>query len=211
MKFEIYSHRHGEIILNEPQYKEQWNEVKNVLENITDEEIIEQFPKSSNKMSISAAINNLIKERLIEKGWLAEAAIFNTPEFTGADNKRWRLDFAKKDISIEVAFNHGEAIAWNLLKPVMASELNHVVKAIQTRVGIVIFATDKMKKAGAFDGAVGSYEKVLNSYMRALNNILTVPMVIIGLKAPETFYVKKIKNAKNKNEGKIIKNNVFQS
>ena len=30
--------------------------------------------------------------------------------------RRWRLDFAKESISLEVAFNHGEAIAWNLLK-----------------------------------------------------------------------------------------------
>ncbi|PLX33740.1 MAG: hypothetical protein C0604_03105, partial [Clostridiales bacterium] len=29
-----------------------------------------------------------------------------------ADDIEGLLDFAKKDISVEVAFNHGEAIAW---------------------------------------------------------------------------------------------------
>ncbi len=72
------------------------------------------------------------------------------------------MDFAKEDISIEVAFKHSEAIAWNLIKPVLASELNHVPKAIQTKVGVIISATKTMKKAGGFDSAVGNYEKFLN-------------------------------------------------
>jgi hypothetical protein len=36
---------------------------------------------------------------------------------------------------------------------VLASELNHVEKAIQTRAGILICATYEMKSAGGFDGA----------------------------------------------------------
>ena len=104
----------------------------------------------------------------------------------------WRLDFSKDNIAIEVAFNHGGNVSWNLLKPVLSSELNHVEKAIQTKAGILITATDAMKKAGGFDGAVGSYEKYIE-YLKPLNNILTTPLVIIGLEPPESFIVKHYK------------------
>jgi hypothetical protein len=89
------------------------------------------------------------------------------------------------------------------LKPVLSSELNHVEKAIQTRAGIVITATDKMKKAGGFDGSVGSYEKYIQ-YLKPLNNLLTTPMMIIGLEPPETFKIKQDK-IDNKTIGKITK------
>ena len=201
MDYDTYSHRHGKIILEEPEFKALWKELKSILDNITDEDIIRRFPNSTNKMSISSAINNIISERMTEKGWLAEAPIFQEEEDT-ENTKRWRLDFAKDSISVEVAFNHGEAISWNLLKPVMASELNHVKKAIQTKVGIVILATELMKKAGAFDSSVGSYEKVIR-YLKPMNNFLTVPMILIGLRPPETFKVEK-KKIGEKNIG-IIK------
>ena len=96
------------------------------------------------------------------------------------------IGFAKKNISLEVAFNHGEAIAWNLLKPVLASELNHVQKEAQTSLGVVIMATEDMKSAGGFDSAVGTYEKAIR-YLKPLQNQLSCPMVLIGLKAPEHF------------------------
>ena len=70
----------------------------------------------------------------------------------------------------------------------LSGELNHIVKAIQTRIGIVIFATDSMKSSGGFDGAVGSYEKALR-YLPIMMNQLTIPLIIIGLKNPETFEV----------------------
>jgi hypothetical protein len=110
-------------------------------------------------------------------------------------------------IAVEVAFNHGEAIAWNLLKPVMAAELNHVEKEtnIGAGIGVVICATEALKKAGAFDGAVGSYEKFLR-YLKPMNGQLTVPMLIIGLEPPETFRVKKTKDpVTKKNSGTIVK------
>ena len=121
----------------------------------------------------------------MEKGWRGESPIFNDPNYRG---KSWRLDFAKDEISIEVAFNHGEAISWNLLKPVMASELNHIEKEIQTSAGIVICATEEMVDAGNFDSAVGTFEKFLR-YLTPMYEVLTSPLLIVGLKAPNTFYV----------------------
>ena len=200
MEFKIHPHRHGEKLL-ESECKEQWEELKDVLLNITDDNLINQFPHSSNKMSLSSAINDLIRVRLVEKGWTKEAQIFQDSDYSDSREKVWRLDFAKDDLSVEVSFNHGEALAWNLTKPVLASELNHVQKAIQTKIGIIILATDDFKKDGAFDGSVGSYEKAIR-YLKPMNDLLSVPLVLIGLKSPKSFKVEKVKEG-NSHKGVI--------
>ena len=154
-------------------------------------------------MSISAAVNELIRDRLIPQGWSTESPIFADSKYNARSETRWRLDFAKDEVSIEVAFNHGEASAWNLLKPVLASELNHVKKAIQTSAGILICATEAMKKAGAFDGAVGTYESFVR-YLAPLSNVLSVPILLVGLEPPETFWVEKFK-VESKNSGRVVR------
>ena len=80
----------------------------------------------------------------------------------------------------------------------LASELNHVKKAVQTEIGVVICATAELKKAGQFDGAVGEYEKFLR-YLEPLQDVLTVPMLIIGLKKPATFEI-----VGTKVDGKVV-------
>ena len=87
-----------------------------------------------------------------------------------------------------MAFNHGEAIAHNIIKPVLASELNHVQKNIQTKLGVIITANDDMKRKGGFDGAVGTFEKFI-SYFKPYSNIVTTPIVLIGLKPPTSFEI----------------------
>ena len=52
-------------------------------------------------------------------------------------------------------------------------------------------ATEEMKKAGGFDGAVGTFEKA-ERYLKPLQNQLSCPMVLIGLSAPESFVVKHV-------------------
>jgi hypothetical protein len=188
MKYKITSFRHGEIILqNEENYKIIWEQLLSILSSISDDEIRNEFESSTRKAkSLSESINKILKDKLTAHGWKKESNIFQGDSYS--DN-RWRLDFAKDSISIEVAFNHGEAIAWNLIKPVLASELNHVKKEINTEIGVIICATKDLKDKGGFDGAVGEYEKFL-TYLNPLRDLLSVPMVIIGLEAPETFKIK---------------------
>jgi len=190
MKYRIHSFRHAEVILaNENEYIEVWKELLAVISSITDDEIKEYFENTTRRAkSLSEAINNILKVKLVALGWNEESLIFQDDEYFG---NRWRLDFAKHNISLEVAFNHGEAIAWNLIKPVIASELNHVNKEIDTEIGIIICATKDLKTKGGFDGAVGEYEKFL-TYLNPLRDLLSVPMVIIGLEAPESFEIEHI-------------------
>ena len=192
-----------------------WKEICESIESITDQMLIHEFEKGSNLMSISNAINTLIDRNLSEKDWVSQSAIFQGSEYS---DKRWRLDFSKRinhrseDISgmaVEVAFNHGEAIAWNLMKPVLAAEINQVELETDIGVGIGVYicATEELKKSGGFDGAVGEYEKVLR-YLTPMFHKLSVPLIIMGLKAPKTFKIEKTKDPiTKKNTGKIVEIN----
>jgi len=194
MKFITHSHRNGWELLQSPEFVSEHRDIVEVISSITDDDIIRVHSQNflgTNK-SISRALNKILRERFVQRGWQAESPIFQDPEYSQKRDTIWRLDLAKNTVSVEVAYNHGEALAWNLLKPVLASELNHVRKAIQTRIGVVVLATEDLKDAGGFDSAVGTYEKAIR-YLKPLQNQLSVPLVLVGLGAPEGFRVEQIK------------------
>lgn len=205
MNFVVYSHRYGfEIVNSNESLHDLYLEILNIISGTTDEEIINHFEMyNGGSKSISKSINKIFDEKFKSCGWKPQSYIFKDNEYRQKKNDNWRLDFAKKDFSIEVAFNHGGSIAWNLIKPVLASELNHIEKDIQTKIGVIICATEKMKKTGGFDGAIGTYENFI-SYSKALTTILTTPLIIIGLDAPDTFEIKH-KNHGNKKIGYVNK------
>lgn len=199
MDYVAHSHRHGLTLFNaEEPYASLWTEITQVIESISDDDLATAFGDNVRaSKSLSAVINRLLHERFTASGWTSESPIFADEEYLRGEKGRFRLDFAKSVVSVEVAFNHGEAAAWNLLKPVLASELNHVGKAIQTHAGVIITATEEMKLAGGFDSAVGTYEKYVN-YLRPLNNVLTVPLAVIGLKAPRSFRIVHLQEGRRK-------------
>lgn len=208
MKYKEYSHRHADaIIKNDPHLWERYNQFTNVLTNMTDEDLLDDFQnkkcihekRGTSFKSMTSSINSMLKQRMLAiSGWQAEVDIFNDGEGL-IGNSEWRLDFACDDaFCVEVAFNHGEAIAWNLLKPVLSCELNHVEKAVQGQIGIYVCATDKMKIAANIDSASGSFEKVLR-YLPPLMNQLTIPMMIIGLEPFDSFKIN--------NDAEVVKSN----
>ena len=203
MEYDYESHRNAITILeNDPKLKKDWQQVQYIINSITEGDIMkvhnENFCKSNK--SISLALNKLFHERFKDWKWQDESPIFQDEEYQG---EKWRLDFAKKGtLSIEVAYNHGGTIAWNLLKPVLASELNHVKKQAQTKIGIIITATRELQKVGGFDNAVGLYDNYVK-YLKPLMNQLTVPLLIIGLHPPK--YFKIVHRQFIKNDGKRIK------
>ena len=208
MNYKYHSFRHAGVIFQEPEFIEQFYEITSIIEGITEEDLIDKHNSygatdiEKTPMSLSKAINNLLKDRFVEAGWMEESGIFQDTAYQG---DTWRLDFAKADVSIEVAFNHSSVIAWNLLKPVLASELNHVNKAIQTKIGVLITATEELKRNGGFDGAIGTFEKYVE-YLPPLNNVLTVPLFIFGLEAPTSFKVEQHQLAPRKKIGRVISN-----
>ncbi len=194
MKLTYHYHRYSNLVAQEEEFKEDYQELVNVLENISDRELINGFlarqQERATIKSLSEPINFLIKDKLVNLGWNAESGLFKEEPYDRTNSSRWRLDFAKNSISIEVAFNHAEAIAHNIIKPVLASELNHVQKEIQTKLGIIVTATDSMKIKGNFDGAVGTFEQFIE-YFKPYSAIVPTPLVLIGIEAPETFMINK--------------------
>ena len=190
MEYRIHGFRYGDYLAqNVREYVPYWVEVDNAIKSVTEDEVVEHFRLNGegSKKSISSTVNSLLKQRFTALGWAAESPIFSEPRYV--DGVRiFRLDFAKGPFSVEVAFNHGNDAPWNMLKPTLASELNHVEKALTTDIGIIVTATEEMRIAGGFDTAVGTYEKYVD-FLRPMGMLLTAPLVIIGLEAPKTFHI----------------------
>lgn len=222
MRYKLKGHRHALSIVAEQEFRDDWQEFIGVIESISDEMLIEAFESMSSEnvkngrrkpMSLSRSINALIDEGLVAKGWNRQSKIFGDSRF---EDKRWTLDFSKskKDgqpgegtFSVEIAFNNAGSTAWNLIKPVMACELNHVAKAVQTKIGIVVFATEALKGAGCFDATVGTFEAA-EDYLAAMQSIIVSPIVIVGLDAPVSFEVKEeVDPERRYNYGAIVRTN----
>jgi len=206
MDIRVHSHRHAlQILETIPGFSQLLFEINEAIEELSDENLVSHFEQNflgKPTKSLSKSINGLLESAFVKAGWQPQSQIFGDSRY---GTHTWRLDFAKQTyieefnelgklelvesgVSVEVAFNHQGNIAWNLLKPVIASEINHVEKALQTGVGVVIAATDNLKNAGGFDSAVGTYEQFVSNLL-PLRNVLTVPVLIIGLEAPKTFKI----------------------
>ena len=191
LKYQLYSFRDAQVIFeHDPAYLGLWEDITEVIESITDQDLIRKYEElgRQGKKSLSEPINQLIDERLVERGWNRQSPIFNDSRYQSEKGTKWTLDFSKDLIAVEVAFNHGGNTAWNLMKPVLSSQLNHVRKAIQTNAGVVITATNDLRIKGNFDNAVGTYEK-FKDYLLPFYNIINVPLMIIGLEGPESFHI----------------------
>jgi len=199
MRYRVHGFRHGDYLARSVgEYAPYWWDVDHVISSTSEEEVVHRFEQlgQGRSKSISSTLNALFKEKFVDLGWAAESPIFSEPRYV--DGVRiFRLDFAKGPMSVEVAFNHGNDAPWNLLKPTLASELNHVEKAIQTDIGIIITATDDMRVAGGFDNAVGTFEKYVD-FLKPMGMLLTAPLVIVGLEAPETFHVEHVSDGRRK-------------
>ena len=67
MKFITYNHRFAlDIVESNFELKELWDEIRESLLAISDERLIAEFGRASNKMSLSDAINRLIDEELVK-------------------------------------------------------------------------------------------------------------------------------------------------
>ena len=217
LEFVTHSYLNGDaVIKSNPGISALWDDLADTIRSISDEELIAHFEGSKRKAkSISDAINKTLDKKLVARKWKRQSRIFKDRDtYQGTT---WTLDFSKQSenmgsatsgVAVEVVFNHGEAIAWNLIKLSMAAENNYVRKEtdIGEGVGIYVCATSEMKKLGGFDGAVGEYEKVLK-YLDPLNSKIIRPMIIVGLQAPKSFKIEHYPNPTDKKKvlGRVVR------
>ena len=198
MKYTLHHHRNSDsLITQSSKFKDDFEELTQVIKNISENDLKTHFIKRKEQeklgkvkefKSISVSINNLLKSNLIEQGWEYETPIFLDTDYS---KKRWRLDFTKNNICIEVAFNHREAVAHNILKPVISTEQNLLKKDFNAELGIVITAKSSLKRTGNFDSAIGTYEDFIE-YFKPYSFFIRNPLIIIGLEGLETFKIDKI-------------------
>jgi hypothetical protein len=199
------------VLENIPDYAKLWSEISSAISSIDDDMLKSHFQENyefkGKGKSISYTINALLKAQLKDRNWKDESRIFGEKNYSeNKRDKKWRLDFAKSvsngdpdeinrslepnvGIAIEVAFNNDGSTAWNLIKPVLAGELNHVKKETQAGVGVIITATEALKDAGGFDSTVGTFDDFL-LHLRPMRNILTVPLLIVGLQPMDSFRIR---------------------
>jgi hypothetical protein len=199
MKYEIDDVNQGKaVIASSSALGTLWEEMLKSVSDISETEIIDYFrSQKRSAKSISEAINKLLDEKLTKREWNRQSPIYKDEDLSG---KTWTLDFSKgmrdsdgkeSGMPVEVVFNHGEAIAWNLIKLSLALESNVQKKFhFNTSVGVYICASKQLKDKGGFDGAIGEYEKVLK-YLKPLDQKMIKPLVVIKLLAPETFYIER--------------------
>ena len=75
--------------MNQPNFVTQYQEMKNVIESVTDREIINRHISYTNpdgtdsQKSISTTTNALLKDRFVEAGWKDESALFQGRKYSG--------------------------------------------------------------------------------------------------------------------------------
>jgi hypothetical protein len=221
MEYILDQHRHGLTVANDGIYKKDFDEFLSVITSITNQDLIDEFNQKKNHRnnsnrvltkSLSDSINRLIDKRLTQKGWSRQSKIFGDKRYK---DMRWTLDFAKQTngvgtFCVEVVFNNAGSLGWNLLKPVLACEQNHVEKAIETKIGIIVLATKEMKVTCGFDNAIATFEDA-PLYLSAMSNIISAtPIVVVGLCAPKNFkiehYMAEYEGGKRRKAGRIVMN-----
>lgn len=226
MDYELTDYQFGLSASKSSDLASDFAELLAVLKSISEAELISDFnSKQDSKQakgkkltkSLSHSVNDLIDLKLRAKGWLGQAAIFGDPDFK---KMGWKLDFAKVNngkgtFAVEVVFNNNGSLGWNVTKLFMACGKNHVKKAVQSQVGIIILATKGLKEACGYDPAIATFEET-PLYLSAMQSIVgSTPLVIIGLKAPKTFKIehfsKTYPDGSKKKAGRVVmlSNGVF--
>jgi hypothetical protein len=179
MHFDIYEHRFADIILNSDYQLKK--EIIDVIESIDFHEVDKKFAednldreKKGRKLAKGkqATINSMFRVLFSQRGWEIEKNVFNDP-----DNDL-TIDFWKRDIGVDVAFNHRSFIGGDLLRLQAAAEVKNVIN-----VGVYICPRKDFAKLISPQDATSmvSFERA-KWYLVNFYSVFTVPILLIGLK-----------------------------
>jgi hypothetical protein len=178
LKYITYSHRFADIILNSDYSIKQ--ELESVIQAINFNDLSRRYQEDNKqlkangkkeKIGMQASLNSIFREKFLEKEWEKEKNVFNNK-----DNDLV-IDFWKRKVGVDVAFNHRSFIGGDLLRLQAAGEVKNVIN-----VGIYICAIkDFIKIISPKDAAsMVNFERV-KWYLENFYPVLTVPIWLIGL------------------------------
>ena len=110
-------------------------------------------------------------------GWTHQPRLFRSREL-----EKWKMDFLRQGVGVEVSFNHAEAIPWQFTRLNVAGEFERVLPNAQIDVGVVICATHSFKRWARMDSSVGTFD-TFKAWLREMRPILPVPILLVGLDA----------------------------
>ena len=179
MNNQIYAHRHADIILNSDY--ELRKEIDEIIKNISYADVV-KFHEADNitrkgggkkeAKGRQATINLKFREEFTKRKWDAEKYVF---EENSADHDL-KIDFWKRNVGVDVAFNHRSFIGGDLLRLQAAAEVTNIIK-----VGIYICAKKEFIKKISKDGnSLVTFERT-EWYLKKFYPVLTVPILLIGL------------------------------
>ena len=179
MHYLLHDYRHAEQILSG---RAAWQELHGEIAELSAQEILDTHLSYEGQGKRTpaggqSALNLVFRSRLIPLGWEPEPRLFDDVRF-----RKWKMDFIKERIGIEVSFNHAEAIPWTFTRLNIAGESNDVVDSHRIDVGVAIFATDDLKAWAKMDSAVGTYE-VATAWLEIMRPIMPIPVLVLGLRA----------------------------
>lgn len=178
MKHEIYAHRFADIILNSDYALKQ--EIEEVIRSISFEAVLEEFGREKQRRTDAgkrppqgkqSTINALLRREFFARGWQVEKDVFNDPENDLA------IDFWKRKVGVDVAFNHRSFIGGDLLRLQAAAEVKNVIN-----VGVYICPTKEFAKViSPRDGTSMVVFERAKWYLENFYAVLTAPILLIGL------------------------------
>ena len=128
MDYETYEHRYADIILNSDY--ELKKEIFDVIQSIDISEVERRFNTENTLRTQSgkkllkgkqSTINLMCAEEFKKHGWDTEKNIFHDPKNDLA------IDYWKRDIGVDIAFNHRSFIGGDLLRFQAAAEVKNVI------------------------------------------------------------------------------------
>ena len=181
MEFSTHDFRHAREILEN---RDSWSELELAARSITRADILQvheafETERKRSPAGGQTAINRLFRERLSPSGWIEEPRLFPATEEA---LRKWKMDFIKARIGVEVSFNHAEAVPWTFTRLNIAGESDKVLAEHRIDVGVAFFATETLKRWARMDSAVGTFE-LAKAWLEMMRPIMPIPILVVGLSA----------------------------
>jgi hypothetical protein len=121
---------------------------------------------------MQATINLIFRDKFSNYGWDIEMNIFNNPDNDLA------MDFWKRKIGVDVAFNHRSFLGGDLLRLQAGAEVKNIIK-----IGVYICPTKIFSKIVQPKDAASmvNFERA-RWYLENFYSVFTVPILLVGLK-----------------------------
>lgn len=177
MRYQTYAHRFADIILNADYSLKR--EIEEVVSAISLESILHHYTEDNERRTTEgkrhaqgkqSTINALFKSEFCSRDWEPEKKVFND------SSNDLALDFWKRNIGIDVAFNHRSFIGGDLLRLQAAAEVKNLIN-----VGVYICPTKGFAKVvSPKDGTSMVVFERAQWYLQNFYPVLTAPILLIG-------------------------------